>query len=75
MNAKMELYEDGAYEHRWRIRASNGRIIASSGEGYATRAGCERACSKLNEYFCEGKIDDIPDWDSEESPEVATPIR
>lgn len=27
-------------EWRWRLRASNGRIVADSGEGYSSRAKC-----------------------------------
>ena len=61
-NAKVEVYEDRAYEWRWRIRASNGLVIATSGEGYGTRGGCERAIAKLAEYFCGQKVEDIPVW-------------
>lgn len=38
---KFEIYIDSAGEWRWRLRSSNGRIVAS-GEGYKTRAGCMR---------------------------------
>lgn len=31
---KVELYRDAANEWRWRIVASNGRIVADCGEGY-----------------------------------------
>lgn len=30
-----EFYVDDAGEHRWRLRATNGRIVADSAEGYA----------------------------------------
>lgn len=33
-DAHYELYRDAAGEYRWRLRASNGRVIADSGEGY-----------------------------------------
>lgn len=36
--SKYEFYRDQAGEWRWRLKASNGRIVAS-GEGYKTRAG------------------------------------
>jgi len=35
---KAEFYRDAAHQWRWRIRASNGRIIADSGEGYRRRS-------------------------------------
>lgn len=33
----IETYEDKAGEHRWRIKAGNGAIIADSSEGYKNR--------------------------------------
>ncbi len=36
--SKFEYYKDAKGEWRWRLKASNGRIVAS-GEGYKTRAG------------------------------------
>lgn len=38
-----DLYEDQAGEWRWRLLAKNGRIIADSGEGYASRSNGQRA--------------------------------
>jgi len=40
---KFELYQDATREHRWRLVAANGRIVADSGEGYKTKAGAEKA--------------------------------
>ncbi|WP_049972282.1 HVO_2922 family protein [Haladaptatus cibarius] len=37
-----ELYQDAADEWRWRLVASNGNIIADSGEGYASKQGAQR---------------------------------
>jgi uncharacterized protein YegP (UPF0339 family) len=34
-----EIYEDSAYEWRWRLKARNSKIIAVS-EGYTTKQGC-----------------------------------
>ena len=34
---KVEVYKDRKGEWRWRIKASNGRIMGDSGEGYASR--------------------------------------
>ncbi|HUW46396.1 MAG TPA: HVO_2922 family protein [Dehalococcoidia bacterium] len=45
MGAKFELYKDAKGEFRWRLVASNGQTIATSGEGYkskdSARAGIE----------------------------------
>lgn len=37
---QFEVYEDKAEEWRWRFRASNGKIIADSGEGYKNKQDC-----------------------------------
>ena len=37
MAAKFELYTDARGEYRWRLVASNGQAIASSGEGYKSK--------------------------------------
>jgi uncharacterized protein YegP (UPF0339 family) len=38
MAGKFELYKDKAGKFRWRLKASNGKVIASS-EAYGTKAG------------------------------------
>jgi len=37
MAAKFELYKDAKGEYRWRLVASNGQTIATSGEGYKSK--------------------------------------
>ena len=37
---QFEVYADKAGEWRWRFRASNGKIIADSGEGYKDQQDC-----------------------------------
>lgn len=43
---KFEIYQDDSGEWRWRLKASNGEVIAS-GEGYKTRHGAERGTEAL----------------------------
>jgi uncharacterized protein len=38
MAAKFEVYKDGQGQYRWRLRARNGQVIATGGEGYTTKA-------------------------------------
>jgi uncharacterized protein len=38
---RFELYREAGGHWRWRLRASNGEVIADSGEGYARREDCE----------------------------------
>src|SRR5262245_14184035 len=35
-----EVYEDKAKEHRWRLKAKNGDIVASAPSGFKTKAEC-----------------------------------
>lgn len=46
----IEVYEDNAGKWRWRLTAPNNEIIADSGEGYASKSGCEDAVDRLQEY-------------------------
>lgn len=38
---RFELYKDDKGEYRWRLKAANGAVIATSGEGYKNKADCE----------------------------------
>ncbi len=42
---KFELYKDKKKEWRWRLKASNGKIIADSGEGYKNKEDAENGIS------------------------------
>ena len=35
---KFQVFEDKAGEYRWRLRANNNQIIASSAEGYVNKS-------------------------------------
>lgn len=43
MISKVEIYQDSSHEWRWRLRASNGRIVATSGEGFKRHSSCHRS--------------------------------
>ena len=45
--AKLQIYRDANREWRWRLRASNGRILADSGEGYRRRASARHAAARV----------------------------
>ena len=44
---KFEVYRDKAGEYRWRLLASNGKLIADSGEGYTRREDAHRAIAAM----------------------------
>ena len=43
----VETYEDASANFRWRLVASNGRIIADSAEGYTTLAALRKALRRM----------------------------
>lgn len=47
MRYRLEIYADAAGQHRWRLVAPNGRIIADGAEGYATRSNAVRAAQRV----------------------------
>ena len=54
--AKLEIYRDARSEWRWRLRASNGRIVADSGEGYCRHASVRKAVERVRSILA----DDVP---------------
>lgn len=41
MKDQWEIYRDNRSEWRWRRKASNGRVVGASTEGYKNRTDCE----------------------------------
>jgi uncharacterized protein YegP (UPF0339 family) len=44
---KFEVYEDAAKEFRWRLKAGNGEILATAGQGYKAKADCMKGVERL----------------------------
>jgi uncharacterized protein YegP (UPF0339 family) len=44
---KFETYQDARKEHRWRLKATNGQIIATSGQGYKDNRDCKNAIERI----------------------------
>jgi uncharacterized protein YegP (UPF0339 family) len=44
---KFETYQDTKKEHRWRLKATNGQVIASSGQGYKDKRDCDNAIDRI----------------------------
>ena len=54
---KYELYTDKAGEFRFRLKAKNGEIIATS-EGYKTKASCENGIESVKKNAPEAEIEE-----------------
>lgn len=44
---KWEFYEDKRGEWRWRRKASNGKIVGASCEGYSKKDACEENARRM----------------------------
>jgi hypothetical protein len=44
---RFEIYADASGSYRWRLVASNGQIVASSGESFASKANARRAAESV----------------------------
>ena len=59
MGAKFELFADKAGQWRWRLRHTNGNIIADSGEGYASRQKCKQGIESVKQNAPDAEIVDV----------------
>lgn len=53
-----EVYEDAKAEHRWRLKAANGQVVASSGEGYKAKADAEKAVDLIKAGAKDAAVED-----------------
>ncbi|MBS3960261.1 MAG: DUF1508 domain-containing protein [Sandarakinorhabdus sp.] len=47
MATTFELYKDKVGEHRWRLRHSNGNVLATSSEGYSSKAAAMKCIENV----------------------------
>ena len=55
---KVEYFPDKAKEHRWRLKAANGKVMARSSEGYKTKEGAEKAFEIVKEGARKATVED-----------------
>ena len=53
-----EVYEDKAKEHRWRLKSSNGQIVASSSEGYKAKSDCQHAIDLIKKGARQAQVEE-----------------
>ena len=54
-NPKFEIYTDKAGEFRFRLKATNGQVIAVS-EGYTTHAACENGVASVKKNAVDAEV-------------------
>ena len=53
---KFEIYQDTAKEYRWRLKAANGAVLATSGQGYKAKADCQKGVERIKEQAGSDKV-------------------
>ena len=59
MAGKFELYKDKAGKFRFRLKASNGQIIATSSEAYESKAAAQNGINSIQRHAPEATIADL----------------
>ena len=54
---KFEIFQDKKGEWRYRLRASNGRSVACSGEGYKTRQKVQATIRSIKKSVAEAEVE------------------
>ena len=52
-NPKFEIYMDKAGKYRYRLKASNGELICTSEDGYASKDSCKKGIASLAKWAAE----------------------
>lgn len=55
---KFEIYADASSNYRWRLKAANGQIVASSGESFDSKSNAERAAENVRDNAGGATIED-----------------
>jgi len=58
MAGKFEVYEDSAGKFRFRLKATNGQIVAS-GQGYESKASAVKGCEAVQRAADGAKIEEV----------------
>jgi uncharacterized protein YegP (UPF0339 family) len=58
MAAKFELYKDSAGEFRWILVASNGKTIATGGEGYKSKESAKAGIESVKKNAVAAPIEE-----------------
>ena len=58
MPGKFEVYQDKSGEYRFRLKASNGQIIAT-GQSYKTKKSCLKGIESVKKNTIDAKIEEL----------------
>jgi uncharacterized protein YegP (UPF0339 family) len=58
---RFQIFKDARGEFRWRLRAGNNEIIATSGEGYKAKVDCEHGIELVKRDGPSAPVEDVED--------------
>ena len=58
-HGKFEVYPDNAGQFRWRLKSSNGQVIATGGQGYKDKRDCRSAVESVKRTAAEAPIEEV----------------
>jgi uncharacterized protein YegP (UPF0339 family) len=59
MAAKFELYQSSNGEYWWRLKATNGQVIATGGEGYSSKAAAQGGIESVKRVAASAPIEEV----------------
>jgi uncharacterized protein YegP (UPF0339 family) len=62
--ASFEVYQDKGGEYRWRLRATNTQILATSGDGYKEKRSCLDAIESVKKNAADAPVNELPKADA-----------
>ena len=57
--AKFELYKSPNGEYRWRLKATNGQVIATGGEGYSSKAAAQNGIESVKRSATDASVEEV----------------
>ena len=68
--ATFEVYKDKRGEYRWRLRAQNSQILATSGDGYARKRSCLNAIESVKKAAADAPVQEPEEEEEAEQEDV-----
>jgi uncharacterized protein YegP (UPF0339 family) len=57
--AKFELYKSPNGEYRWRLKATNGQVIATGGEGYSSKSAAQNGIASVKRSAADASVEEV----------------
>jgi uncharacterized protein YegP (UPF0339 family) len=57
--AKFEVYKSPNGEYRWGLRATNGQVIATGGEGFSSKAAAKGGAGSVKRAAADAPVEEL----------------